>query len=542
MYCVPEKEISLLTYKDKYSTLQEIHPEWTSHELRLTSASELRSQFQADRETAARENLGLPMIEVPEATFTLTDEGTVWYPNYGSGVGLVELSERQKRLRPEHYSPEEHTISLLIEEQFKHGATEVVTSYGDRDVVIMKYDPKTKKGKTEVINTAVVMENEYKPMQEFISEHFPKLESVPVTKSIFLFADKKLIVEHATEIVQQMVRKSARIHQLPYAEKRQRIAITDQKQEYPYLPPFMSHDISKTHHEDMMPVVETQHYQRLDSKHVQQKEQTIERVKDLVHKDQQKQRIISSIEVSQKPVLVFQFSKKTDEYTKQIKPSVTVYMSDPIVENQIARHILKNDKIVPSMQLKENDPLPVFLEKPKQKDEQAITWDNRDLKETKEEPHIMVDARIKQNVVIEQTIEEYFETGDTKESIVKIEPAVIRSLYAPYMSEIPFFVDKRSGVISEIQKLCWICPLVETMDQPEMLEVEIPKDQNQRLYNLLHFLQKIVKKQFGEDHIRQRTIQVVNADESDRVRDEITYYLTLLEEKNMRMHMYAFVN
>lgn len=121
MFCVPEKEISRATYNDTYASLQQEHPEWEPHDLRIHTAEHLLPKNLIDQETARRENQGLALYEVPEATFTVTESGVVWYPKYGSGVGLVDLSARQKEIMPEKYSPEEHATSLLIENQFREG-------------------------------------------------------------------------------------------------------------------------------------------------------------------------------------------------------------------------------------------------------------------------------------------------------------------------------------------------------------------------------------------------------------------------------------
>ncbi|MCL4382461.1 MAG: hypothetical protein M1575_03395 [Patescibacteria group bacterium] len=107
------------------------------------------------------------------------------------------------------------------------------------------------------------------------------------------------------------------------------------------------------------------------------------------------------------------------------------------------------------------------------------------------------------------------------------------------------------GVRSEIQKLIWVSQSTEVTFS-DILELEFPKDQNQRLYSLLHFLRKLVKEKLGEDFLWQRRISLMNADgpaddlteTSGDLEDfqEIEYYFSLLQERGNYAQVFAFAN
>lgn len=201
MNCIPEKENLLLAYRDKFASIKLTYPEWSDTELRLQTAADLRPQFRLNRDAGYRENLGLSEYEVPEAAFTFTEDGSVWYTKYGQG--LLEFHKRQLRLTPDVYSPEEHAISLLIEEHFKQGATSVVTSYGDRDLIVMHFDPITKLGTTKIIDVTKLQST----VQEIAKKRYAHFESLHLTDSIFIFSDKKLSEHHAREVIEPIIKQ-----------------------------------------------------------------------------------------------------------------------------------------------------------------------------------------------------------------------------------------------------------------------------------------------------------------------------------------------
>jgi len=98
----------------------------------------------------------------------------------------------------------------------------------------------------------------------------------------------------------------------------------------------------------------------------------------------------------------------------------------------------------------------------------------------------------------------------------------------------------------EIRKLVWVVNSPNHNRQPTILELELPKDQNQRLYAFLHFLRKLVKQVFGEDVLWTRLMKVIRADEPIEVDNpleslkEIEYYLELL--KGNHAQVFAFAN
>lgn len=98
----------------------------------------------------------------------------------------------------------------------------------------------------------------------------------------------------------------------------------------------------------------------------------------------------------------------------------------------------------------------------------------------------------------------------------------------------------------QIKKIFWRVKAQELKPtEVSILEFELPKDQNQRLYAFYHFLQKLVKKVVGEDVIRQRKVKVITEEESVALNlelvDEIEYYLQLLRGRK-HAQAFAFVN
>jgi hypothetical protein len=198
MDCVLEKETLRIAYDDRFIRNRAVYPEWSDHELRIQTAIDLRPQFRLNREAGLREQSGLPEYDVPEAEFTLTEAGSVYYVKYGQN--LTDLHERQKRLTPDTYSSEEHAISVLIEEHFRNGATSVITSYGERDLIVMRYDPVTKVGTTAIINTDSAQDKP-KTVKEMAKTQFSHLEKLDITENIFIYSDRILSLEKAIVFV-----------------------------------------------------------------------------------------------------------------------------------------------------------------------------------------------------------------------------------------------------------------------------------------------------------------------------------------------------
>lgn len=98
----------------------------------------------------------------------------------------------------------------------------------------------------------------------------------------------------------------------------------------------------------------------------------------------------------------------------------------------------------------------------------------------------------------------------------------------------------------KIKKMFWRIVREAKLTEASILEFELPKDQNQRLYAFYHFLQKVVKKVVGQDAIRTRQVTVI-AEKEDvnfdlELISEIEYYLQLLRRKKNYAQAFAFVN
>ena len=554
MYCIPEKENSLAAYKDKYASLQQQYPEWTPHDLRVHTAQDLLPKFLADQETARRENLGLPVNDVPEAAFTMTDTGSVWYPNYGSGVGLVELSERSKKIMPDKYSPDEHATSLLIEAQFQDGATTVATSYGGRDVVIMEYDPITKEGKTTIINTAVLKEAQGKTIQAFMQEYFPQFASVFVTNNVFLFSDKTLSLTKAKEIVRPVLQGVATVTKMQFVQSNQ--------QEYVPLP-FLSHQLVDTKDVILEQSVPDAGSVPFEVKQEEKQQQITVFEQDVIHThiEEEKKKILKKVEFEVEDQRILQ-QEITSEVTVLFQHKETHVQSEKI---ELIVPQPQYDRAPSESKIEESSATHVTVKEVQKVDitsQEAYVgdWQPSVQEFQTEVPQLVTDVSLpmqeiqpadveavqyeegEKDVVVQQTLEEYFENCDTAETVVEIKSVDVRKLYIASTQEQSRVEEHEPKDVKIVRKLCWVVPLTITTEQPEMLEVEMPKDQNQRVYNLLHFLRKVVKQQFGEDTIRSRQTHAVRADIQETYIDEIEYYLSLLEQKNMRSHVFALVS
>ncbi|MBI4999281.1 hypothetical protein HZB97_00735 [Candidatus Gottesmanbacteria bacterium] len=97
-----------------------------------------------------------------------------------------------------------------------------------------------------------------------------------------------------------------------------------------------------------------------------------------------------------------------------------------------------------------------------------------------------------------------------------------------------------------IRKLRWVINPSENGVKPAIRELELPKDQNQRLYVFLHFLRQMVKEVFGDDVLLTRKVTMMRGDEPVEVDnplaslEEIEYYLDLLIGNHAQV--FAFVN
>lgn len=123
----------------------------------------------------------------------------------------------------------------------------------------------------------------------------------------------------------------------------------------------------------------------------------------------------------------------------------------------------------------------------------------------------------------------------------------VRSFQARSLSYIDISIYENRKTERKIRKLVWVVRPVGDQTYLAVLELELPKDQNQRLYAFLHFLRQVVKKIFGEDILWTSKIRVIRADEPvevDRpleILGEIKYYLSLLRQEDYAQ-VFAIVN
>ncbi len=151
--------------------------------------------------------------------------------------------------------------------------------------------------------------------------------------------------------------------------------------------------------------------------------------------------------------------------------------------------------------------------------------------------------------------------------------AVKRLVVKPFSDLSPVKADA-VGVRPEIKKLMWVNQSAEATF-PDILELELPKEQNQRIYALWHFLRKLVKEKRGDDlfwqqpimavkpdkplvqpddFLWQRKTTTIRADEPDglinevvkdegelEIMDEIEYYFALLQER-IHAQVFAFAD
>jgi len=193
MGCECNKDIFKSAYDDEVITVRAQTPEISEHELRVKVAQNLRPRFRADMDWAKQEASGEVNYEGPH--FNVSADGDVIYPGYNN-MSLDELHERQLRILPDEYSPEEHATSRLIREAFRNGATRVVTSYArdgvdNRDIVVLEIDPVTREGRMRIINTSKNgTNNDFNTITSIIEQQFSNLKKSSASDTVVVFSDK----------------------------------------------------------------------------------------------------------------------------------------------------------------------------------------------------------------------------------------------------------------------------------------------------------------------------------------------------------------
>lgn len=591
MDCKPEKENLLLAYRDKFTSIKQTYPEWSDTDVRLQTAADLRPQFRLNRDAGYRENLGLSEYEVPEAAFTLTEDGSVRYTKYGQE--LLELHERQLRLTPDAYSPEEHAISLLIEEHFKQGATYVVTSYGDRDLVVMHFDPITKLGTTEIVDAT----KQQSTVQEIAKKRYAHLESLHLTDKIFFFTDKKLSMQHATEVIEPIMKQRMKT-KLRFEGVQQFVSIHQKQEDKHIQPPFYNRlfayaDDSFRQKGQILP--ETQASvapKKLEPEHVVKPAKTnpfahLPRAQVYGYDKRQygwfdQKRIWDN---SVRPWIIhgelpIQKQNTMKEHAKNFEISQYEVKIEPT--QTVGEMIFPNDH---QEKIPQDIPKIIFQANSKSTREPELITEQQEVKPdlvlpvatfvtkvdiqavpTYNEKVIAISIPVHHQKYIEQTAQQYISVEDHVTVVVQPQIKDHRGVVLQQMmqeetwrNDVVYEVDQlmiadmqtvtesigkqiqRGESVKVVTKLVWMMK----NDQFEFVpveEVEIAQDSTRTLQNLLHFLRKVVRKYCGEDSIRQRIIQQIASDKWDDEIGEIAEYLTILKAQWMYRHLFAVVN
>jgi len=546
MNCIPEKENLLLAYRDKFTSIQQTHPEWSATDIRFQTAADLRPQFRLNREAGDRENLGLSEYDVPEAAFTLTEDGSILYTKYGQG--LIELHERQLRLMPDTYSPEEHAISRLIEEHFRQGATTVVTSYGDRDVVIMQFDPIARIGTTKIIDAT----KQQLTIQDVAKKRFAHLESLHLTDKIFLFADKKLSMQRAIEVIEPIIKQQVRtkpkfngVSEIKHIEPqfyKRLFAFTEdsfiREEQIPLAKnkPFIHLPLTPVIYWDtsvrpwIVPdeiPIQKQHVIKesikfFETSHYKVRTEPTQIVQEMILPNDQQKNVPQDI-----PMIIFQASPKP---TKE---------PEPIIKQQE----VKPDFVLPIatiVTMIDTQAIPIYHEK-------VITISFAAIKQNYIKQTVRENMPIAEYVPIpvqpkiqeEKHVQEEQEMRET-DAIFEVDQVSIQGI-----NELTKTLGKQimrgESPLCTVKKILWM----ESNDQDKLVpveEVEIAQDATRTTHNLLHFLRKVVRKYCGEDSIRQRVIQQIASDKWDDEVGEIEEYLTFLKRQRLHGHLFAVVN
>lgn len=191
--CNCEKAIFKTAYDNEVATIKQVNPTWDEHVVRLSAAEILRPRFKADMDSKKTEESGIGEYKVKDE-FTLTDDGAIWV-GYGRRMG--ELEERTQSLTPGKYTASDGETTSAIESALRRGARRIVTSYarpgdGNRDLLVIEYNPDTNRGTMTIINTAANgTRHDFESMQQVAKERFADLELSRTSQTTFLLTDIK---------------------------------------------------------------------------------------------------------------------------------------------------------------------------------------------------------------------------------------------------------------------------------------------------------------------------------------------------------------
>ncbi len=238
--CNCDKEIYKIAYDDLTETVKSQHNDWSPTEVRLEVARTFRPQYRQHVESVKQEVSGKEQYD--STPFTFDKMNGVRFKNGDGTMGLLEFHERQARLTPEKYSPEEHAISLLIDTSIRSGANEVVTSYpspdGHRDIVVMTLDRDTGKGIMRIINTQADRDaSEIRSISKKAFSHLSENSS----GDIFVLSDRPLpekVVHQTLETIRYAGKQTVKeVRQTiksvrQYIEHRKELGVQKQRQEH----------------------------------------------------------------------------------------------------------------------------------------------------------------------------------------------------------------------------------------------------------------------------------------------------------------------
>lgn len=204
----PTNTSYLLSYKDDVKKIETERQDWQSTDIRKEAALRFRPKFRQDKAAFEKEMSNLQEYDGPE--FTLKN-GEVYYQSYGRT--LEELNTRTLEITPEQYSLAQHQTSAMINEAFRNGSTEVVTSYyregeDHRDLLVMRIDPATGMGKTRIINCARNGNfHEFTSMQSIAKSRFTTHYEIRPANNVFLLSNKPVNYDIAGTKVKEVAHK-----------------------------------------------------------------------------------------------------------------------------------------------------------------------------------------------------------------------------------------------------------------------------------------------------------------------------------------------
>jgi len=201
MPCKPENKSYLDSYEVETDKVKQANPSLSEHDIKVQVAQRFRPKFHEWREAGKVENSGKP--EYQNGEFTMDSQGKMFFPK--SGEYAEQMSENQRLLselhnNPAEYSLADHQLSLLIQSTLAGGATRVVTSFGNRDILEYRYDPINNKGSIHVIDTTKVA-RAYNDVRSIALEKFSRLSKAEPTKGMFVLSDKSISERVAKETI-----------------------------------------------------------------------------------------------------------------------------------------------------------------------------------------------------------------------------------------------------------------------------------------------------------------------------------------------------